>query len=124
MSRKYHIVILTLIFLSIGIAFLILAINGFKIYCPFKLITGLNCPGCGNTRAAMALCRFDFKGMLSYNLLFPLEILYILRVYFISARNYIKGERFSYNTRSEKLDIIFLSLLIIWTIVRNCTPLY
>lgn len=119
MSRKHHIAILTLIILSVGIIFLILAINGLKIYCPFNLITGLNCAGCGNTRAAMALSRLDFKGMLKYNLFFPLEMLYILRVYFISSRNYIKGNRFSYNPSSNKIDIIFLILLIFWTIVRN-----
>lgn len=31
-----------------------------KMFCVFKGLTGIPCPGCGTTRAALALARFDF----------------------------------------------------------------
>ncbi|MEM6454392.1 MAG: DUF2752 domain-containing protein [Acidobacteriota bacterium] len=35
--------------------------------CPFKTITGLPCPTCGTTRAALALGRFDVLHALTYH---------------------------------------------------------
>lgn len=39
--------------------------------CPFALVTGVACPGCGLTRAAAALVRGDFTTSLAYH---PLAI--------------------------------------------------
>lgn len=36
--------------------------------CPFKLITGLQCPGCGGQRAAYALLHGHFREAVSCNL--------------------------------------------------------
>ena len=35
--------------------------TGFGIPCVFRLITGLQCPGCGVSRMCMALLRLDFR---------------------------------------------------------------
>ena len=40
--------------------------------CPFALITGMACPGCGMTRAASYLVRGDFTTALGYHPLVPL----------------------------------------------------
>lgn len=39
----------------------------FKTICPFLLITGYPCPGCGITRAAFSLLRLDFAAAFSFN---------------------------------------------------------
>ncbi len=40
--------------------------------CPFYLMTGLWCPGCGLTRATHALLRGDVAAAFGFNLFFPL----------------------------------------------------
>ncbi|MEX1126405.1 MAG: DUF2752 domain-containing protein [Acidimicrobiia bacterium] len=40
--------------------------------CPFALLTGVACPGCGMTRAASALLRGNFDLALDYHPLIPL----------------------------------------------------
>ena len=37
-------------------------ITGWAIPCPFRLVTGLKCPGCGVTTMCLALLRLDFIG--------------------------------------------------------------
>lgn len=104
---------------GIGLLLYILARLGYPVPCLFNKITGLSCPGCGNTRAVLALLRLDFPGMLHHNLLFPLEAGYLLWIYVTSARRYLKNGRFSLATPSPVLDCCFLAMLLIWWILRN-----
>ncbi|MBO5291789.1 MAG: DUF2752 domain-containing protein [Lachnospiraceae bacterium] len=43
--------------------------------CPFRLFLGISCPGCGMSRAFLALLRLDFQSAFYYHPLFPLVIL-------------------------------------------------
>jgi hypothetical protein len=47
----------------------------FLVGCPFRLITGVPCPGCGMTHAFLAAFRFDFAEALRWHPLFPLVML-------------------------------------------------
>ncbi len=38
--------------------------------CPIRFVTGVSCPGCGMTRAWLALLRLDFAGAFYYHPLF------------------------------------------------------
>ena len=60
--------LLHLIYISVITAY------AFLIGCPFKRITGLNCPFCGMTRAYTAFFCGDFKLALEYHELFYLGI--------------------------------------------------
>ena len=52
----------------LGFAYYVwLLITDIKIPCVFYTVTGYLCPGCGTTRMAMALLRFDFVKAFSYN---------------------------------------------------------
>jgi hypothetical protein len=44
-------------------------------YCPFKAVTGLDCPGCGMMRGAHALFTGDPARMLDHNIFLPLVLL-------------------------------------------------
>lgn len=99
--------------------FYLLAQNGIGIGCLFQKVTGLQCPGCGNSRAAIALMQLDFSAALGYNLLFPLEYGYILWVLYHSSVSYVKTGRFSYQMKWIWLDASVLALVFLWGIVRN-----
>jgi len=87
--------------------------------CPFRLLTSLNCPGCGNTRAAAALLHLQFAQSLTYNYAYPLEFLYLLHVLFQAAKRYVCEGRFSYLPQHPALDYTVLGLLLLWWVVRN-----
>lgn len=44
----------------------------FGTICPFKVITGIPCPGCGMTRALAAAMRGQFERAFDFHPLFPL----------------------------------------------------
>ena len=42
-------------------------LTGFGLPCPFRLVTGLSCPGCGVTRMLLHLLRLDFAAAFRSN---------------------------------------------------------
>lgn len=117
--RGVHIILLTLaIGFLIGL-FYLLARTGISIPCLFHKFTGLQCPGCGNSRAAIALLQLDIKAALQYNLLFPLEFGYLVWVYGFCCVKYLRGERFAYRPPVPAVDIMILITVIVWGVVRN-----
>lgn len=124
MKRKLVVLGISLGILAVAALLVCLTYKGLRIPCLFHKLTGLLCPGCGNTRATMALLQLDFKAMLGYNLTYPLQILYVLRLYLVCAGNYIRVGRFAYRAKPDWIDISCLSLILIWTILRNFLPLF
>ena len=103
---------------GVGLFFL-LARLGYGIPCPLYTLTGFQCPGCGNSRAVVALLQLDFRGAISYNPLFPLEFFYIGWVLFFCSKSYLKGKPFAYHPPCPFMDILVLGLVVLWGIVRN-----
>jgi Protein of unknown function (DUF2752) len=62
-------------------------------FCVYTLITGINCLGCGLTRACMRLIHFDFVGAWEFNklsfIVFPALIYYYLRFFVANFRQII-----------------------------------
>lgn len=46
--------------------------------CPVKHLTGLDCPGCGSTRALGALTRLDVGAAFDHNVLVPGALLFVV----------------------------------------------
>lgn len=118
-NKKRFVFLLSISIVLIALLLGFCAYKGFAIPCVFYKLTGLKCPGCGNTRAAVALLSFDFEEMLRYNLMFVPEMLYIARVYIVCTKNYINNLGFKYRVQPDLIDIAFLYLLILWTVIRN-----
>ena len=88
--------------------------------CPFLLVTGYECPGCGSQRAVHDLLHLDVKGAFSQNALILFLIPYILLGIYLGFFN--GKHRFP---RLEKLffgkwaAIIVVSGIIIYGVLRN-----
>lgn len=122
-GQKRRAVHMLLVFLGLCILACImvaLGLKGIGVPCVFYKLTGLLCPGCGNTRAVLSVVKGDISAAFSYNALFIPEILYLLWVYVYCSYNYIKGKGFAYNkTPCPFIDYILLALFLLWGIIRN-----
>ena len=117
--RRWVILLGAVAALAVLAVLIVLAKYGIGIPCLFYRFTGLQCPGCGNSRAALALLRLDLPAALGYNFLFPLEFSYLLWVVLHCCRSYLKGKGFRYQPPCIALDIGVLAAVVIWWIVRN-----
>ena len=66
------------IILTLALAAYVLLLWLLPITCPIKALTGINCLGCGMTRAYICLLRLDFSGAFSYHFMFwSVPLLYL-----------------------------------------------
>jgi hypothetical protein len=93
-------------------------------FCPFKALTGLDCPGCGGLRAVNDLTHHDLVGAVSSNLLLVLAIPFVVALWALWVRRRWRG------TGGRLLPIwvpgaplrlgqVSLAVLALWTVVRN-----
>ncbi len=94
--------------------------TGFGIPCPFHIITGWDCPGCGITRCLFAIFELHFKEAFNYN---PLVFIYLP---FIAGYFLYETYLYVYDKQDKFLKkipnyvwIIVLLITIIYGILRN-----
>jgi hypothetical protein len=87
--------------------------------CPFLLLTGHACPGCGGLRAVNDLTHFDLLAAASSNLYFVASIPLLVFGWLVWVRRSWSGQ--PVNGPSTPLVVTLLVLLIAFWIVRN-TP--
>ena len=87
------------------------------IQCPFHLLTGLKCPGCGTQRAVHALCAGDISAAWSFNpalfIALPLAALY--------AWTPRRLNRIMYAPVTLRTIV---AAIILWWILRNTPAFY
>lgn len=117
-SKRLWIAI-TLIVL-IALYFLNPADYAFSPKCPFKLLTGLNCPGCGLQRATYALLHGHIREAWSYNpFLFcvtPWVLIVIHTEWFCKDEQKIRLRRIF---EGKVIIYIYILFYLLWGIVRN-----
>ena len=101
-------------------AFLILH-TPFRIPCLFREVTGLQCPGCGTSRMALALMRFDIPAAFAYN---PVAFFSFPAWFLISICAFI-GRPKALRSSKNLLRILYINIVVymIFAIFRNL-PLY
>lgn len=95
--------------------------DGGIVTCPFKAITGLDCPFCGATRATAALLRGDLVAALDHNLAYVLVLLPLGIVAWVAwVRSAWRATAFpTLPTRAVKVGI---ALVLVWWAVRLVVP--
>mgnify|MGYP004571777181 FL=1 len=109
-----------IIILSCGITFLgLFVFLGFRWYCPFKSITNIPCPGCGMTRAFIALLHFEFMKALYYNFLSYFIIIVIILSYILYFIDLFRSGNILthfYKIMLKYKVIIFVLIFIAWIV--------
>lgn len=86
--------------------------------CPFLVLTGLKCPGCGSQRAIHSMLHLDFAAAFKYNALLvamlPIIVIYI----YSEVRRKKDPERYAKLNKVTYMLIIFATF-ILWWILRN-----
>ena len=90
--------------------------------CNFYNWTGLFCPGCGATRAAIALMNGDILLSLRQNALIVVLLLIMAAMYIELLLKVVFEKRFKSPVFNLKFLGIFLILFAVYSIVRNFIP--
>jgi hypothetical protein len=91
--------------------------------CMFHKITGLDCPGCGMTRAVHAALNGNFRQALAYNILAPILIPAVGLAALSSLWLWVWGTTPRFPTPPRWVPITFGVLVGVFWIVRNI-PVY
>ena len=109
-----------LIMLGIGMGYLLFVrLTGIGIPCIIYKITGLECPGCGITRAIVEISKGNFSKALEYNALcfsvYPILTVYIFYRYIKWVR--YKNDKFAIWEYAGLLALLLIAIL--YTLQRN-----
>jgi uncharacterized protein DUF2752 len=97
--------------------------TGFFPPCPFRVITGLTCPGCGSTRALHQLLHGHLTAAFALNPLFVIAIPFLFYALFRHTAFAFQGKIPQPNALpAAYIYLIFVVILSFW-IFRN-TPFY
>lgn len=86
--------------------------------CPFYLLTGFECPGCGSQRALYQLLHLNIVQAFRYNALFVISIPFLA---FLVLADMLKHRfpKMYVASRNTIMSWCALAIIILWTIVRN-----
>lgn len=118
-KRFFRILKKYLIVLGAGILYFVFtSVTKIGIPCPFRLITGFQCPGCGISRMLISLVHLDFVSAYHYNPFILLTSPIILFIIVYSDYRYIKTGDGSFGKWNFIL-MAELAGLLIFGILRN-----
>ena len=88
--------------------------------CPFLLLTGLKCPGCGSQRTIHALLHLDFHAALRYNALLVSSIPYIILLVVAKTMMFFNpNSEFPVKIQKPTIIWFYFAVVILFWITRN-----
>ena len=119
-QRLRRILLLWCAVLAAGIGYgVFCARTGMGIPCIPHEVTGLECPGCGLTRAVLALARLDIAAAFGYNVLWPLVLGYFLWIGIGGSLAYVKRGELCNLPGKIWMHATILSVVVAYGILRN-----
>jgi hypothetical protein len=92
--------------------------------CPFHVITGLFCPGCGSQRALSSLLHADFLQAASFNILLILSLPFLIYAAIVAIVNAFSKDKLKQPIFYSPLFVkTVLAVVVVFFIARNI-PLY
>ena len=86
--------------------------------CPFLLLTGLKCPGCGSQRAIHCLLHLNLLDAIKYNFLLVLSLPIIIILMYAEIMRNKKTSLYIKLHKAKNIWTIF-GMVICWWVVRN-----
>jgi hypothetical protein len=87
--------------------------------CPTKLLTGLDCPLCGATRAMHSLLKTDLVGALDHNLLYVLLLPFIAYAFVAWTTTRLGRPMTPLPMSSKWVNIPLFVVMVVFAVVRN-----
>lgn len=119
-KRLWNVFRIAALLLILGGAYAVfIRYTGIGLVCPFHLITGLKCPGCGVTHMCLALLQLDFAAAFTANpalLLISPVLMVILIQYCIT---YIRKGCWKMHPFQNVCLWICAAVLILYSVARN-----
>lgn len=86
--------------------------------CPARRLMGVQCAGCGVTRATRALLHGEFRTAFQLNPLYMFFLPFLLYLWFVAGQ-YAFDAKKPFPLFTRKITGIFLSVLLLFTLLRN-----
>lgn len=125
-TKTYKIIALFALFAGACVIFYLFnpGQHSFFLPCPFKYITGYNCPGCGSQRALHQLAHGNLRTAFSLNPLLILTLPLIIYTLGLKIWNYIYETAYRVRIFYSNLFIFsYFAVAILYWIFRNL-PMY
>lgn len=94
-------------------------VAGFGMNCIIKSRLGIECPGCGMSRAAAALLRLDLASAFAYNAIWPVYTLYIIWAGVYITYKYIKHGQNPALPRPMWINYVTATVVLGYGVLRN-----
>ena len=119
-KRLWRVLFLWGAILLAGVGYgLFCARTGRGIPCLFHKLTGLDCPGCGMTRAVLSLARSDIAAAFGYNAIWPVILGYLLWVGLGVSTAYVKRGEVFYLPGKTWMHALLLAVILSFGVLRN-----
>lgn len=92
---------------------------GFYPRCPFHLMTGLHCPGCGTIRALAALVHGNPRSAMAYNPLAVTMLPLLLTGYLSLVSEVFSGPSLQAFPRRARATWVLAGMIVVFWVLRN-----